>query len=114
MQIENFTFGQISVDGATHEHDIVIDRGEVRERKKKPSKKFKADFGHTPLSVQEKIPWECERLVIGTGAHGNLPVMKEVKREAMKYARTVSTQKSWSASSERIGAGLICWNGVVR
>jgi len=84
MQIENFTFGQISIDGATYEHDVVIDRGEIRERKKKPSKKFKADFGHTPLSVKEKIPWECERLVIGTGAHGNLPVMKEVKKEAKR------------------------------
>jgi len=84
MQIENFTFGKISIDGATYEHDVVIDRGEIRERKKKPSKKFRADFGHTPLSVKEKIPWECERLVIGTGAHGNLPVMKEVKKEAKR------------------------------
>jgi hypothetical protein len=33
------------------------------------------------LSVKEKIPWECRRLVVGTGT-GALPVMKEVKREA--------------------------------
>jgi len=82
MQIENFTFGQISIDGVTYEHDVVIDRGEIRERKKKPSKEFKADFGHTPLSVREKIPWECEHLIIGTGAQGNLPIMKKVKKEA--------------------------------
>jgi hypothetical protein len=31
--------------------------------------------------VEEKIPWKCRRLVIGTGT-GALPVMKEVKREA--------------------------------
>jgi len=34
------------------------------------------------LSIEEKIPWKCHRLVIGTGAYGRLPVMKEVKREA--------------------------------
>src|SRR5207249_11206522 len=40
------------------------------------------EFGHTPLSVEEEIPWKCQRLVIGTGAYGRLPVMEEVKREA--------------------------------
>jgi hypothetical protein len=38
-------------------------------------------FGHTPLSTEEKIPWKCRRLVIGTEA-GALPVMTDVKREA--------------------------------
>jgi len=60
----------------------VIDRGEIRKRKKTPSRKFRDEFGHTPLSLEEKIPWKCHRLVIGTGAYGRLPVMKEVKREA--------------------------------
>ncbi len=32
-----------------------IDRGEIRKRKKKPSKKFRNDFGHTPLSVEENM-----------------------------------------------------------
>jgi hypothetical protein len=62
---------------------VVIDRGQVRRRKKKPSKQFRAEFGHTPLSMEEKIPWKCRRLVIGTGT-GGLPVMKEVKREAQR------------------------------
>jgi len=60
----------------------VIDRGEIRKRKKKPSKRFREEFGHTPLSVEEKIPWKCRRLVVGTGANGKLPVMEEVKLEA--------------------------------
>jgi hypothetical protein len=60
----------------------VVDRGEVSKRKKKPSKKFREEFGHTPLSINEKIPWKCSQLVIGTGAYGKLPVMKEVQREA--------------------------------
>jgi hypothetical protein len=84
MRFEGFSFGSISIDGITYEHDVVIDRGEVRKRKKKPSKKFRDAFGHTPLSIKEKIPWKkCRRLVIGTGT-GALPVMKEVKSEARR------------------------------
>jgi hypothetical protein len=63
---------------------VVIDRGEIRDRKKKPSKKFRDDYGHTPLSIAEDIPWKCGQLVVGTGAYGRLPVMKEVKREAKR------------------------------
>lgn len=82
MRFEKFSFGSLQVDGVLYEHDVVIDRGEVRKRKKKPSKKFRDEFGHTPLSLEEKIPWKCRRLVIGTGAQGALPVMDEVKEEA--------------------------------
>lgn len=82
MQIDQFSFGSIRIEGVTYEHDVVIDRGEVRKRKKKPSKQFRDEFGHTPLSIEEKIPWKCRRLVIGTGAQGALPVMPEVKAVA--------------------------------
>jgi hypothetical protein len=81
MRFESFSFGSIRIDGITYEHDVVIDRGEVRKRKKKPSRKFRDGFGHTPLSIEERIPWHCRRLVIGTGT-GALPVMDEVQREA--------------------------------
>jgi hypothetical protein len=83
MRYEAFSFGSIRIDGTTYEHDIVIDRGEVHKRKKKPSKKFRDDFGHTPLSAEERIPWKCRSLVIGTGT-GALPVMDEVKQEAQR------------------------------
>jgi hypothetical protein len=83
MRFEKFSFGSIRIDGVTHEHDVVIDRGTVSKRKKKPSKQFREAYGHTPLSVEEKIPWKCRRLVIGTGT-GALPVMKEVKLEATR------------------------------
>ena len=83
MRFEKFSFGSIRIDGVAYEHDVVIDRGHVRRRKKKPSKKFRDEFGHTPLSVEEKIPWKCQRLIIGTGT-GNLPVMPEVRREAKR------------------------------
>jgi hypothetical protein len=82
MHFEKFSFGFIQIDGQIYEGDVVIDRGEIRKRKKGPSKKFREDFGHTPLSIEEKLPWKCSQLIIGTGAHGNLPVMEEVAREA--------------------------------
>jgi len=81
MHFDDFRFGSIRIDGVMYEHDVVIDRGQVRKRKKKPSKKFRSEFGHTPLSLEEKIPWKCRRLVVGTGT-GALPVMEELKREA--------------------------------
>ena len=84
MRFENFSFGSLNVDGTTYDYDVMVDRGKVRKRKKKLSKAFKGDFGHTPLSVEEPIPWKCRRLVIGTGATGALPVMKEVEREAAR------------------------------
>ena len=83
IRFEAFSFGSIRIDGVTYERDVVIDRGEVRKRKKQPSKKFREGFGHTPLSAEEKIPWKCRRLVIGTGT-GALPVMDEVKKEAKR------------------------------
>jgi hypothetical protein len=34
MRFEKFSFGAIRIDGATYEHDVVIDRGEVSKRQK--------------------------------------------------------------------------------
>src|SRR5437870_11653399 len=70
MQFLNFSFGSIQIDGSTYEHDVVIDRGEISKRKKKASKQFREESGHTPLSIEENIPWKCRQLVIGTGAYG--------------------------------------------
>lgn len=82
MHFENFAFGSIRIDGTSREYDVVIDRGKIRKRKKKRSKQFRDAYGHTPLSTEEEIPWQCRRLVIGTGAYGKLPVTEELKREA--------------------------------
>ena len=82
MRFEEFSFGFLKIDGNAYDYDVVIDRGVVQKRKKKPSKKFRDTFGHTPLSVREDIPWKCRQLVVGTGLNGALPVMAEVKREA--------------------------------
>jgi hypothetical protein len=94
MEIDGFSFGTIRIEGETYEGDVVIDRGEVRLRKKKPSKRFRGEFGHTPLSLEEKIPWKCARLVIGTGADGGLPVMPAVLDEAVRRGVKVAAVRT--------------------
>jgi hypothetical protein len=89
MRISRFAFGVLEIDGVTYEHDIVIDHGEIEKRKKKASKKFRDDFGHTPLSVEENIPWRCSRLIVGTGANGRLPIMDDVREEAARRGVTL-------------------------
>ena len=85
MHFDSFSFGSIQIDGTLYEHDVIIDRGEIRKRKKKPSKKFQEQFGHTPLSIEEDIPWKCRQLIVGSGAYGRLPVMREVERKAERH-----------------------------
>jgi hypothetical protein len=84
MDFGKFHFGRIEIDGVTYERNLVIDRGRIRKRKKKLSKRFREEFGHTPVSVKEAIPWKCQCLVVGTGRYGSLPVMDEVKLEARR------------------------------
>src|SRR4029434_482646 len=73
MKARLVKFGEIEVQGERYTHDVVIDGGKVRKRKKGPSKQFREEFGHTPLSAAEEIPWGCKRLLVGTGANGALP-----------------------------------------
>jgi hypothetical protein len=82
MEFRRFTFGSIEVDGTPYEHDLVVDRGSVRKRRKGPSKPLRSRYGHTPLSAAEDIPWSCRRLIVGTGANGALPVTDDVVEEA--------------------------------
>jgi hypothetical protein len=58
MKARLVKFGEIEVEGKRYTHDVVIDGGKVRKRKKGPSKQFREKFGHTPLSAGEEIPWE--------------------------------------------------------
>jgi len=83
MRFDKFSFGSIRIDGSTYEHDVIIDRGKIRKRKKKPSKKFREQFAHTPLSLEEEIPWRCHQLVIGSGAYGRTAVRLKVEQNQL-------------------------------
>jgi hypothetical protein len=63
---------------------VIIDDGAVTIRDKAPSKAKKGQYGHTPLSVDEAIPWSKPRLVIGSGYSGRLPVLPEIAEEATR------------------------------
>jgi len=79
VDVEYPQFGEIVIAGVRFDHDVIVERGRARRRKKGPSKAYRDRFGHAPLSADEEIPWSARRLVIGTGADGRLPVMQEVR-----------------------------------
>jgi hypothetical protein len=57
MKIENATFGTITIDGKTHEHDALIRlSGEVVKRKKKLSKKYYGT-SHVLSKEEAKFTW---------------------------------------------------------
>jgi hypothetical protein len=105
MEFGRFAFGSLEVDGTTYEHDLVIDRGRIGKRKKGPSKPLRARYGHTPLSVDEEIPWKCSRLIVGSGADGALPVTDDVAREAeRRHVRLVVLPTAQALDELRTGA----------
>ncbi len=53
MHFGDFGFGSLRIGKATYEHDLIIDRGKIRKRKKKPSKRFREEFA-TRLSPSKK------------------------------------------------------------
>jgi hypothetical protein len=97
MVIDELTFGSITIDGKTYRKDIVIDNGVIKKRKKSASKKHRSIFGHTPLSPEENIPWNCKSLIIGDGHTSSLPVMDEIydiAREKEVELRIMSTPEA--------------------
>ena len=82
MQARIIEFGEIEVEKQRYDYDVVIEAGKVRKRKKGPSKQYREQSGHTPLSIKEQIPWGGNQLIVGTGVYGRLPVMPEVEQEA--------------------------------
>lgn len=76
-------FGWIEIRGVRYGHDVIVHAdGSVTKRKKKASKAFKDEYGHTPLSRAELdfLSDESPRKVfIGTGQYGDLPVMPDAQ-----------------------------------
>ncbi len=77
-------FGHLEIDGERFDRDVVIEHGRVGKRHKKASQPLRDRYGHTPLSLLEPIPWDCRRLIVGTGADGALPIDPEVLAEARR------------------------------
>jgi hypothetical protein len=84
MKVELVAFGELEIEGERYRRDVVIDAGRISKRDKGPSKALPHKGRHTPLTVAEQIPWGGKRLIIGTGAHGQLPIAPGVAEEAIR------------------------------
>jgi hypothetical protein len=81
MEIEGTTFGTITIDGKTYEHDVIIRlSGEVVKRKKKLSKKYYGT-SHVLSRDEAKFVFEsgCEQLILGSGQMGNVHLSPEAE-----------------------------------
>ena len=81
MEIENTTFGTITIGGKTYEHDVVIRlSGEVVKRKKKLSKKYHGT-SHRFSKDETKFVFEkgCKQLIVGSGQIGNVRLSPEAE-----------------------------------
>jgi hypothetical protein len=82
VQARLVRFGVLEIAGQRYDRDVVIAGGHVGRRRKGPSKARRAEFGHTPLTGAEAIPWGGGRLIVGTGADGALPISADLAAEA--------------------------------
>jgi hypothetical protein len=81
MTIESTTFGTITIDGKTYEHDVVVRlSGEVVKRKKRLSKKLYGT-SHVLSEEEAKFLFEkgCDQVVIGSGQFGNVHLSSEAE-----------------------------------
>src|SRR6516162_6517497 len=102
MEIEGATFGTITIDGKTYEHDVIIRlSGEVVKRKKKLSKKYYGT-SHVLSMDEAKFIFErgCEQLILGSGQIGNVHLSPEAEAYFAKKGCKVLLQPT----PEAIGA----------
>ncbi len=102
--IDKTSFGSITIEGTTFEHDVIIRlNGQVEKRKKKLSK---AIYGtsHIMSLDEAKHVYEkgTQRLIIGTGQYGNVTLSDE----AADYFKRKECQVELLPTPTAIGA----WN----
>ena len=79
--INNTSFGSITVDGESYDHDIIILDGKVKKRKKKLSK---AIYGTSHKISLDEIRYiyqdKSEGIVIGSGQYGIVKLSNEANK----------------------------------
>jgi len=83
MRIDGTAFGEITIDGKTYDHDVVVRlSGEVVKRRKKLSKKIYGT-SHTISKAEAKFVFEkgCDTLILGAGQQG----CAHLSPEAIEY-----------------------------
>jgi hypothetical protein len=90
------TFGTITIDGKTYEHDVIIGLSEeVVKRKKKLSKKYYGT-SHVLSKDEAKFVFEsgCEQLILGSGQMGNVHLSPEAEAYFAKKGCKVVLQST--------------------
>ena len=99
MEIEGTTFGTITIDGKTYDHDVIIRlSGEVVKRKKKLSKKYYGT-SHVLSKDEAKFVFETGRqqLILGSGQMGNVHLALEAEAYFAKKSCQVVLQPTPNA-----------------
>ena len=102
MAIERTSFGSITIDGKTYEHDVIIRlSGEVVKRKKKLSKKYYGT-SHVISKDEAEFVFEkgCEQIVLGSGQMGNVNLSPEAEAYFAKAGCKVILQPTPEAIGE--------------
>ena len=79
MPIEGTRFGEITIDGATYDHDVIIRMsGRIEKRRKRLSKQ-KYGTSHIISKAEADYIFEdgCDLLVVGAGQYGNVRLSPE-------------------------------------
>ncbi|MBM4158423.1 MAG: hypothetical protein FJ216_06540 [Ignavibacteria bacterium] len=108
--IDNTSFGSITIEGEVYERDIIVNlKGNIKKRKKKLSKEI---YGTSHIVSREEAKHifkeGAEILIVGTGQHGTL----NFSEEAMNYFKkknckvvllpTPEAIKEWNTSSGKV------------
>ncbi len=79
MRIEGTRFGNITIDGTTYDHDVIVRLdGDIVKRKKKLSKKLYGT-SHVVSKDEAKFVYQkgCKLLIVGSGQNGNVKLSPE-------------------------------------
>ena len=93
-------FGKIIIKGCIYERDVIIlPSGQVVSRPKHLSKDLRNKYGHTPFSLKEakevaKILGDTEKLVVGNGFDGMMPIVDDARGYLERNGLNVEVYKS--------------------
>lgn len=99
MRIDRSEFGNITIDGKTYNHDVMIGlSGEVSKRKKKLSKQ-QYGTSHIVSKAEAKSIFEkgCDLVIIGSGQEGNVRLSSEAEDYFAKKGCEVVLQPTQEA-----------------
>lgn len=99
MRIERSEFGNITIDGETYPHDVIISlSGKIRKRKKKLSKK-QYGTSHIISKTEAKAVFEkgCALIIVGSGQEGQVRLSPEASAYLAKKGCTVVVQPTQEA-----------------